>query len=518
MTDTHRGDGTSGAAATGSADDAGSPQGAIPQDAAPSPWATPADAPADAAPAPGRAPTSPSGTITLGQGHDVGPGWPPAAGGRPPVTTRDDEPEPTKATGVLRLVALAALVAVAGVRWGWPIPIMIGGIVVMIFLHELGHFVTAKRAGMKVTEFFIGFGPRIWSFRRGETEYGLKVIPAGAYVRIVGMNNLDEADPADEPRTYRQQSFPKRLLVVSAGSISHMLQAFVLLVIALGLVGVPGGSLTKDAAPEAWQVGQVTADSAAAEAGLRADDEIVAVDGRSVLSLDSDLSGVLAGYDVGDTLVLTVERDGQERTVDATLQARPADIEGGRPGAPFLGVSSRGVYDDEPIGLGRAVVEAPGEMVRFTGQSLSALAGFFSPEGLGDYADNVNNASSDARDNDDTGATQAPAREGEDNRLVSIYGVVRMGADLWESGGLVVLLLLFFQINMFIGIFNMVPLPPLDGGHAAVAIYERIRSRAGQRYHADVAKLLPLTYAVVMGLVLLGATSFYLDIVNPVNL
>jgi membrane-associated protease RseP (regulator of RpoE activity) len=371
---------------------------------------------------------------------------------------------------------------------------------------------------MKVTEFFIGFGPRIWSFRRGETEYGLKAIPAGAYVRIVGMNNLDEADPADEPRTYRQQSFPQRLLVVSAGSISHMLQAFVLLVIALGLVGVPGGSLTKDATPEAWQVGEVTPDSAAAAAGLKADDEIVAVDDRSVKSLDSDLSDVLSTYAVGDTLQLTVERNGQERTLDATLQARPADVEGGRPGSPFLGVSSGGVYNDDPIGLGPAIVAAPGEMVRFTGESLGALAGFFSPNGLGDYADNVNNASSDARTSSDPSATAAPPREGQDNRLVSIYGVVRMGADLWEAGGVVVLLLFFFQINMFIGIFNMVPLPPLDGGHAAVAVYERIRSRAGQRYHADVAKLLPLTYAVVMGLVLLGATSLYLDIVNPVKL
>ena len=116
-----------------------------------------------------------------------------------------------------------------GIVWGWPLLVMILGIVVMIFLHELGHFVTAKWSGMKVTEFFIGFGPRIWSFQRGETEYGLKVIPAGAYVRIIGMNNLDEVDPADEPRTYRQQSFPKRLLVVCAGSLCTSLQAFVLL-------------------------------------------------------------------------------------------------------------------------------------------------------------------------------------------------------------------------------------------------------------------------------------------------
>ena len=121
---------------------------------------------------------------------------------------------------------------------------MILGLVVTIFLHELGHYLTAKRSGMKVTEFFIGFGPKIWSFQRGETEYGFKVIPAGAYVRIIGMNNLDESDPADEARTYRQQSFPKRLLVVSAGSLSHLVQAFVIGVVLLGVVGIPGGSIT----------------------------------------------------------------------------------------------------------------------------------------------------------------------------------------------------------------------------------------------------------------------------------
>ena len=82
----------------------------------------------------------------------------------------------------------------------------------MIFLHEVGHFVTAKWAGMKVTEFCIlGVGPKLWSTRRGETEYMVRLIPIAAYVRIIGMNNLDDTDPADEPRTFRQQSFPKRV-------------------------------------------------------------------------------------------------------------------------------------------------------------------------------------------------------------------------------------------------------------------------------------------------------------------
>src|SRR5690606_35710958 len=178
------------------------------------------------------------------------------------------------------------------------------GIVVMIFLHELGHFATAKWTGMKVTEFFISFGPKIWSFRRGETEYGLKAIPAGAYVRIVGMNNLDEIDdPADEPRTYRQQSFARRLLVVSAGSIMHMVQAWVLLVLAIGVFGIPGGSVTDPDSGdiEAFPVAAVVADSAAERAGFEDGDRIVAIDGEPVSAYGGDdLADIIRTHDVGD--------------------------------------------------------------------------------------------------------------------------------------------------------------------------------------------------------------------------
>jgi membrane-associated protease RseP (regulator of RpoE activity) len=414
-------------------------------------------------------------------------------------------------TGGLRLALLIAAVALAGVAFGWPVLVVILGIVVMIFLHELGHYLTAKWSGMKVTEFFIGFGPKIWSFRRGETEYGLKVVPAGAYVRIIGMNNLDEVDPVDEPRTYRQKSFPERLLVVSAGSLMHFAQAFVLLVVLLGVVGFPGRSIANppDRA-SAWEINTVEGDSAAQAAGLEEDDLIVAVDGVPVSRYD-ELSDALAPYDVGDEVRLTVERDGVERTVEAELGPRPADVPGGEPGSPFLGVGSSKHFSDEPIGLGTAIVRAPGEMLRFTGQTFGAMAGFFSPDGIGDFATNVGEA------NDrDSGAGGSGSSADDDGRLISIIGVVQLGSQDVENRG-AFLLALFFSLNMFIGIFNMLPLLPLDGGHAAMAIYERIRSRPGRTYHADFAKLLPLTYAVVMVLVVLGVTAMYLDIVDPIS-
>jgi membrane-associated protease RseP (regulator of RpoE activity) len=433
---------------------------------------------------------------------------------RPAPSGPPSAPEPPAyETGGLRLALLVAAVAAAGLAFGWPVLVVILGIVVMIFLHELGHYVTAKRAGMKVTEFFIGFGPKIWSFRRGETEYGLKVVPAGAYVRIIGMNNLDEVDPVDEPRTYRQKSFPNRLLVVSAGSLMHFAQAFVLLVILLGVVGFPGRSVASppDRAP-AWQINTVEDDSAAQAAGLKEDDLVVAVNGQPVSQFD-ELSDALARFDVGDEVQLTIERDGVERTVDATLRARPAGVPGGDPGTPFLGVGTSKHFSDQPIGLGTALVRAPGEMVRFTGQTFGAMAGFFSPRGISNFADDVG----EANDPDSgSGGSGGSGSSSDDDRLISIIGVVQLGSQDVENRA-AFLLALFFSLNMFIGVFNMLPLLPLDGGHAAMAIYERIRSRPGRAYHADFAKLLPLTYVVVMGLVVLGVTAMYLDIVDPIS-
>ncbi len=427
----------------------------------------------------------------------------------PSPSTPPDEPD--YETGGLRLALLIGGAAFLGWRFGWPVLVMIVGIVVMIFLHELGHYLTARWAGMKVTEFFIGFGRKIWSFQRGETEYGFKVLPAGAYVRIIGMNNLDETDPADEPRTYRQQTFPKRLLVVSAGSIMHFAQAFVLLVVLLGVVGFPGRSIANppDRAA-AWNVNTVVDRSAAEAAGLREDDRIVAIDGEPVSQFE-DLASAIESYNVGDEVSLTLERDGSERTAVAELRPRP-ESQHGDTGSPFLGIGSSKHFSDEPIGLGTAIVRAPGEMLWFSGQSLGALAGIFSPDGISDFANNVG----EATDPDDSGSGSGSVSD-DNNRPVSIIGIIDIGSQDDIEHRAAFLLALFFQINIFIGIFNMVPLPPLDGGHAAVAIYERIRSRAGRRYHADVAKLLPLTYAVVMGLVVLGVTTMYLDIVDPIS-
>jgi len=422
-----------------------------------------------------------------------------------------------RATSFLPLAVVGLLIVLVGVRWGLPLLLMIVGVILMISIHELGHFLTAKWSGMKVTEYFIGFGPKIWSFTRGETEYGIKAVPAGAYVRIIGMNNLDEVPPEDEARSYRQQSFPKRLLVVLAGPATHLIQAFVILMVMFTLVGVPGGEpLGADPAESPdWTIDEVTGGSAADAAGLEPGDRIVAFDGDQVKTWN-DVRSEIAARDVGEEVTLTVERDGERFDSTTELMGRPADVPGDRAGQPFLGVGPRTPEPrDEKLGVIPAIGRSVTETGDVTWQSLVAMSRFFSPDGLNNYADTVGQGSGTTPDSGGSGgAPPAKVEEGGD-RMLSILGVVRLGADAGEQG-LKYLLPIFLMINVFVGMINLVPLLPFDGGHAVVAIYERVRSRNGNRYHADVSKLLPVAYAVVMGLVILGVTSLYLDIVNPI--
>ncbi|MBM3742381.1 MAG: site-2 protease family protein, partial [Actinobacteria bacterium] len=124
-----------------------------------------------------------------------------AAGGATDEQSQKNSSTITTVTGLVVLGLLAWL----GVSNPWSL-VFVAGLIVSVFLHEVGHYYTAKRSGMKVTQFYMGMGPRVFSFQRGEVEFGLRALPIGAFVRIVGMNNLDQCDPQDEPRTYRQQS------------------------------------------------------------------------------------------------------------------------------------------------------------------------------------------------------------------------------------------------------------------------------------------------------------------------
>jgi membrane-associated protease RseP (regulator of RpoE activity) len=415
----------------------------------------------------------------------------------PPEPEHPAAQEAVEAGSWVRRIIVAAIVIVLATQVAVSTLVVIAALIFFIFMHELGHYLTARWAGMKVTEFFIGFGPRLWSFRRGETEYGFKAIPAGAYVKIIGMSNLEDVDPSEEHLTYRQKPYWRRLSVAVAGSTMHFLMAIVLIFSVYSVFGVP------DPEAEGWTVGAISAletgPSPAEEAGLQLGDRIVSVDGQRFGNFDAMASHLRERP--GEEVTIVVERDGERRTLRTELADRNP---GGEP-VGFLGVGPEWATTRE------GPVQGLWEGVRTTGEtmvlSVQALGQFFSPDGLGGYIDTLTGT---------TPAVEPGAIEGE-NRLLSPVGAVNVAGQAADAG-LVNLISFLFLINVFIGVFNLVPLLPFDGGHVVIATYERIRSRGGRRYHADVSKLMPLTYAVVVVLILIGLSALYLDIADPINL
>jgi membrane-associated protease RseP (regulator of RpoE activity) len=421
-------------------------------------------------------------------------------GAQPP-----ERPAPPERDRRYMLAIFIGLILFVLATGGPPLLIVITAIVLMICLHEFGHYATAKWSGMKVTEYFLGFGPKLWSFKRGETEYGVKAIPAGAYVRVIGMNNLEEVPPEDEPRTYRQQSFPKRLLVVSAGSGMHFILAIVCIFLMLTVTGAPGGHVFQQDNTN-WSIVEVVPNSAAAAAGLQPGDRVLSIDGEPIDSYTRMREIVQPRP--GKTVTLDVKRGDHTFTTSATLANEN--------GIGKLGVSSQGPQN-EKVGVVTAAGRSVSEFGTGVKDSLGALGKLFSPSGIADFASKVRNGGSPAVDAPAAGGAPSSGPSSDDsNRPLSIIGATRIGSDL-TAEGLLGFLIFFTGINLFIGIVNMVPLLPLDGGHVAIAVYERIRSRKGKRYQVDVMKLLPLTYAVVMLLIVLFVSTVFLDLVDPIS-
>ena len=197
-----------------------------------------------------------------------------AAGGDP-----QDQVEAKSGNGFVSLIALVAFLAWIASLNPWMLVFAVG-LIISIFLHEFGHYWSAKKTGMKVTQFYMGFGPRLWSRQRGELEYGVRAIPLGAFVRIVGMSNLDDCDPQDESRSYRSQTYPRRLLVITAGSLMHMIIAVVLFATVYSTAGRLGetGSVRILFPP--------VEGTPAAQVGLREGDVISAIDDSEIATRD----------------------------------------------------------------------------------------------------------------------------------------------------------------------------------------------------------------------------------------
>ena len=427
----------------------------------------------------------------------------------PPLTAQEDSASQDdrareQRAALLRLFLIVAAGVIASVVTGvTKVALVVLAIIVIIMLHELGHFLTAKWADMKVTEYFLGFGPRLWSVRKGETEYGIKAIPAGGYVKIVGMSNLEEVEPEDEPRTYRQKPYWRRLSVAIAGSTVHFILAFLLLFLTLTVVG------TVDSDKELPTIGTISrleqGISPAQQAGLRVGDRLVAYNGTSFTSWDALRSYIRPNP--GRPITFDVERDGRRLSLTATpTDLSKIKVEGGGPvvedNQPYGFVGIGPSFGVEKAGFGEAFGKTASGMWTASTQTVKVLGNLFSPSGATSYFKQLTGREGTAKDDPNT------------PRFLSPVGFVKVAGDAAESGWRDVLVLLFL-LNIFVGIFNMIPLPPFDGGHVAIATYEKLRSRPGRPYRVDMARIMPVAYVVFMMLVTIGLTSLYLDIVRP---
>ncbi len=391
---------------------------------------------------------------------------------------------PRAAVGIAVIVALLVLLG----WWNVWALVFVVGLLVCIFLHEVGHFVTARWTGMKATQFFLFMGPKLWSFRRGETEYGIRALPLGAFVRIVGMNNLDEVDPADEPRAYRNQSYPKRMLVICAGSMMHMIIAITLL---FGLYATKG--ILEETGRV--QIGAVNAGAPASEGGVRSDDVILSFDG--VAPTDSaEYVALVQSKQPGDIVTVVVERAGEAITFEVGLGANPNP--GDVFGKAYMGTTSGSELLWTDLPLGTAVTRSVTDLGDAAWQSVGGVVKLLNPVNIFGH---LVGTSDDIT-----------------TRPTTVVGVSRYSGLLGDQDGIAGIVALLAGVNVFVGLINMVPMLPFDGGHAAIATYERIRSRKGRApYRADVGKMVPVAMTMIGLLGFMFLTGLYLDIVKPIG-
>lgn len=392
---------------------------------------------------------------------------------------------------------------------GWLI--FLAALIVSVMLHETGHFVTAKRFGMKATQYFFGFGPTLWSTQRGETEYGVKALPAGGFVKIIGMTSLEDVDPEDEPRSFRRAPGWQRLIVLAAGSFMHFLFAAVLIfgvAVVIGAEAPNYGSsqlgtvnacvpATKADLENGVACTNTEAKSPALAAGLQVGDRVTSFNGTAVSSF-TQLKSEILKVKPGTPVTLTVDRNG--RTL--TKQIKLAEVPGY---GSFFGIAPTIIYQPQSplaavkdVGSGFAVVVTGS--VKAIGELPGAVPYLFKSDRATTPAGNVGSV---------VGAAQATGDE------------VAMSAG-WQAKVSWVLLLIA-SLNIFWGVFNLLPLLPMDGGHIAVVIWERIRARFARLLGRpdpglfDYRKLIPVSFSIFAVVIVFSLLLVAADIVNPVN-
>ncbi|CAN5457756.1 site-2 protease family protein [soil metagenome] len=431
--------------------------------------------------------------------------------------------------------------------------LMLFGVAASIALHEIGHLVPAKKFGVKVTQYMVGFGPTLWSRRRGETEYGVKAIPLGGYIRMIGMfpprpqddgrlrtsttgrwgqmteqvraESLEEVGPGDEDRVFYKLPVHQRVIIMLGGPFMNLVIAAALLTGIMTLYGLPQLTSTVSVVSACATTDPAVTDcegqpaAPAAAAGLREGDVIVEVDGTPVQDWFATSYEI---QNAGDNAVLVIDRAGQRETLSADLVTRQrallnpdGTVQVDAAGEPiigdvsFLGASGSVEYVPAPL------TEAPA----FVGGALADTAGIFLklPQKM-------------------VGVWQAAFGEAERDMEgpVGVVGVGRIAGEAASSdlGGLtetfgarmILLLSLLASLNIALFVFNMIPLLPLDGGHVAGALWEGMK-KGWARLRGlpdpgpvDIAKALPVAYSVAIGLIAMTLLLVYADVVNPIRL
>ena len=385
---------------------------------------------------------------------------------------------------------------------------------VTIALHEWGHMRSALACGMKVRRFYVGFGPTVVKWNRKGIEYGFKAVPLGGFCDIAGMTAMDEIDEDERPYAMVYKPWWQRIFVLSGGVLMNILVGLVVLYAVAVTAGLPDPdadytpTVAKTACVPASQIdaqtlSDCTGAGPAAEAGIREGDRITAVNGEAVASF-VDLRAKL--YEMpGQTADLTVERGTEVLHIDVPVTSVTRLNQAGE----TVTVGAIGVTS-EPVDVMRSYgpLDGIGATVRFSGSMLSATL-----QGLASFPGKIPGV-----------VASIFGAERDQEGPMSVVGASRVGGELVERSQWTMFLMMLASLNFFLALFNLVPLPPLDGGHIAVVIYEKIRDfirglrgiAPGQP--ADYTKLMPITYVMSAVLLGIGAIVIIADVVNPVRL
>ncbi|WP_242903942.1 M50 family metallopeptidase [Actinomadura terrae] len=428
---------------------------------------------------------------------------------------------------------------------GWlaGVLILFFGLLASIALHELGHFSFAKLFGVRTTQFMVGFGPTMWSRRKGETEYGVKWIPLGGYIRMIGMlpprrgdapgqvrristgpwqgliesargAALEEVRPGDENRVFYNKKWWQKLLIMFGGPAMNLILAVVFFAILLMGIGMQRAQpVIAEVSPCMVPKSQASVDhcpagatpTPAKAAGLKEGDRIVSYDGRAVEDYKQLQKQIRDS--AGKTVPMVVDRAGTKVTLNVPItrnQMRDLDDQNKIVEVGFLGITpTTKIERDGPGAVATTIGDLTGHTVGALVRMPQKMVGIWNAAFSGDKRD--------------------------PNGPIGVVGVSRIGGDVAASdqltGGEKVsyFVMLLGSLNLAVGLFNLVPLLPLDGGHMAGALLEALKKGFARVFrrpdpgYVDVAKALPVTYVMAAVLIVMGGLLIYADLVNPVR-